>query len=171
MPGVAYWRVDPAEAGQKLIGFLARRLDRKVPKAALQRWIRTGQVRVDGSRAKPGMRLQSGQEIRIPPHDLEISPAPRTPRTDLAILHEAEDLLILDKPAGLPVHPGTGHADSVSSRLKTRFAALPWTPTPAHRLDRDTSGLLATAKSYARLQALHSLWRSGLVRKAYLAWV
>lgn len=170
MTGVSHWRVEPEEAGQKLLQFLARRFSRGIPASALQRWIRTGQVRVDGARAKPNTRLKLGQEIRIPPHDLDQRHASPQPVLGLSVLHEAEDFLVLDKPAGLPTHPGSGHADSVTARLKARFAACSWTPTPAHRLDRDTSGLQVVAKSYARLRELHELWRSGQVRKAYLAW-
>ncbi len=171
MPGVCHWRVDPAEAGQKLLQFLARRFQRSIPAAALQRWIRTGQVRVDGARARPNTRLETGQDIRIPPHDLDENHLLPQPAQELTILHESEDLLLLAKPAGLPVHPGSGHADSISTRLKARYATFPWAPTPVHRLDRDTSGLLAVAKSYARLRELHEFWRTGRVNKAYLAWV
>lgn len=170
MAGVSHWRVAPAEAGQKLLQFLARRFHRDIPLSALQRWIRTGQVRVDGTRSKPGVRLGAGQEIRVPPHELPAK-APTDSEGDLAILEETGDLLILCKPAGLPVHPGSGHADSIAQRLKARYAADVWTPTPAHRLDRDTSGLLAAAKSYRALRELHDLWRAGRVHKAYLAWV
>ncbi len=170
MTGVSHWRVTPAEAGQKLLQFLARRFHRDIPLSALHRWIRTGQVRVDGARAKPGTRLVSGQEIRIPPHQ---SPAKAVAEsaTELAVIEETDDLLIVCKPRGLPVHPGSGHDDSIATRLKARFAASAWTPTPAHRLDRDTSGLLVTAKSYQALRELHDLWRAGRVHKAYLAWV
>jgi 23S rRNA pseudouridine955/2504/2580 synthase len=168
--GVSYWRVEPEEAGQKLLQFLVRRFSRKIPISALQRWIRTGQVRVNGARAKPNTRLECGQEIRIPPHDVDQQHVHPQSGSELSVLHEAEDFLLLDKPAGLPTHPGSGHTDSVATRLKARFAACPWTPTLVHRLDRDTSGLQVVAKSYTRLRELHELWRSGQVRKAYLAW-
>lgn len=171
MPGVSHWRVDPAEAGQKLVRFVDRRFQRAVPLSALQRWIRTGQVRVDGARVRPDTRLGSGQTVRIPPHEPGPQAILRPAAADLTVLHETEDLLILVKPAGLPVHPGSGHADSIAARIRARSKASPWTPTPAHRLDRDTSGLLAVAKSYHRLRQLHESWRSGQVRKAYLAWL
>jgi len=169
--GVSHWRVEPAEAGQKLLQFLARRFERGLPTSALQRWIRTGQVRIDGARAKPNTRLKPGQQIRIPPHDVDPRHIPAQSASELSVLYEAEDFLLLDKPAGLPTHPGSGHADSVATRLRARFAACSWLPTPAHRLDRHTSGLLVVAKSYARLRELHAMWRSGQVCKAYLTWV
>lgn len=177
MPGVQAWTVTQPEAGQKLLQFLHRRLSGAVPRSALQRWIRTGQVRVNGSRAKPGTRLEMDQLVRVPPHDLDEPVALiRSVSNDLidgglAVIHEDTDLLVLAKPKGLPVHSGTGHQDSIIARLQTRFADHPWKPTPVHRLDRDTTGLLVIAKTYSRLQTLHALWRSGGVAKTYLAWV
>lgn len=189
MPGVQVWTVSEPEAGQKLLQFLQRRLAGAVPASALQRWIRTGQVRVNGSRARPGIRLEQDFRVRVPPHDLPESdpsaaavcdnPEPdplaapqKHPRKHpLDAVHEDHDLLVLAKPKGLPVHAGTGHQDSIADRLRSRFAHQPWKPTLVHRLDRDTSGLLVVAKTYARLQNLQSLWRDGQVRKTYLAWV
>ncbi len=177
MPGVQIWTVSEPEAGQKLLQFLQRRLAGAVPASALQRWIRTGQIRVDGSRAKPGTRLDPNSRIRIPPHDLpetgpSAPPIPDGPAAlHLDVVYEDRDLLVLVKPQGLPVHAGTGHQDSVAGRLTSRFADHPWKPALVHRLDRDTSGLLVVAKTYSRLQALQDLWRSEKVRKTYLAWV
>ncbi|WP_161788462.1 RluA family pseudouridine synthase [Desulfonatronum thiodismutans] len=165
------------EAGQKLLQFLQRRLAGAIPASALQRWIRTGQIRVDGSRAKPGTRLDAQQRIRVPPHDLpetgsSVTQVPDCPEAlHLDVVHEDRDLLVLAKPKGLPVHAGTGHQDSIASRLTSRFAEHLWKPALVHRLDRDTSGLLVVAKTYSRLQALQDLWRSEKVRKTYLAWV
>ena len=177
MPGVQVWTVSEPEAGQKLLQFLQRRLAGAIPASALQRWIRTGQVRVNGSRAKPGTRLELNHRIRVPPHDLPEPGPSAAPVLDssehrlLDVAHEDHDLLILAKPKGLPVHAGTGHQDSIVDRLRSRFADHPWKPTLVHRLDRDTSGLLVVAKTYARLLALQSLWRKEQVRKTYLAWV
>ncbi|PTN33954.1 RluA family pseudouridine synthase [Desulfonatronum sp. SC1] len=177
VPGVQVWTVSAPEAGQKLLQFLQRRLAGAVPASALQRWIRTGQVRVNGSRAKPGTRLEANHRVRIPPHDLPEPGPPAAPALDspedrlLHVVHEDYDLLVLAKPKGLPVHAGTGHQDSVADRLRSRFADHPWKPALVHRLDRDTSGLLIVAKTYARLQALQFLWRKGEVRKTYLVWV
>lgn len=176
MPGVTTVRVTRAEEGQKLVAFLRRRVGRDLPQSALLRWIRTGQVRVDGGRKKPFDRLRRDQMVRIPPHDPpqtspakgETPPAPGAP--DLGIVHEDRDLLVLHKPAGLPAHGGTGHTDSVAARLAARHAHAPFTPTLAHRLDRDTSGLLLAAKSYAMLQQLQSAIQDGALEKTYLAW-
>ncbi|SDB17073.1 23S rRNA pseudouridine955/2504/2580 synthase [Desulfonatronum thiosulfatophilum] len=177
MAAVQFWKVSRAEAGQKLLQFLRRRLEGAVPPPALQRWIRTGQVRVDGSRAKPGTRLEEGQEIRVPPYSVEQAAPPGTPGMSASaklkpvVVHEDHDLLVLAKPQGLPVHAGTGHHDSVAAGLAVEFAHSSWKPTLVHRLDRDTSGLLVVAKTYSCLRMLHDQWRAGLVNKSYLAWV
>lgn len=216
--------VTEAEAGQKLLQFLRRRLgpESGVPDSLLHRVIRSGEVRVNGSRAKPFQRVEQGQIIRIPPvrtAEKETSaeknspnksgtgtgpdPLRKTPgersnpdnarqktaknrgsgianRPDEPrVIAETPDLLVLLKPAGLPVHPGTGHADSLTARLAARYANAPFMPTPAHRLDKDTSGILLAAKTYACLARLHELFaeksrdpdRPGSLRKEYLAWV
>jgi len=97
------------------------------------------------------------------------SPASGPPLPD--IVAEVPGLLVLNKPAGLPVQPGSGHTDSVTSRLAAHFAHLPFKPTPAHRLDKDSSGLLLAATSYERLRALHEAFARRTLKKAYLVWV
>jgi len=181
MPGVSVVTVTRAEEGQKLASFLQRRVGRDLPRSALLRWIRTGQVRVDGGRKKPFYRLQQGQEVRIPPYtpsqtrekSSAEAPSPHMsgPERSLHIVHEDPDLLVLAKPAGLPVHGGTGHADSIAARLAARYAESPFTPTLCHRLDRDTSGLLLAAKTYAALRKLNNALAGRHVEKTYLAWV
>jgi len=146
-----------------------------VPRSALMRWIRTGQVRVDKSRCKPFDTLSSGQNVRIPPCSLEpdrpidAEPAPNPFR--LGTVYEDDSLLVLAKPPGLPSQPGSGLTDSVVHRLKKAYAGRAWTPTLVHRLDIDTSGLLLVAKTYASLRHLQDLWSRDAVRKVYLAWV
>ncbi len=167
--------VTPEEAGQKLTGFLARRVGRDVPRSVLMRWIRTGQIRVDGRRAKPFQRLQVGQEVRLPPQAFAEAEAKAlhdpAPAGELEVLLRESDYLALAKPAGLPVHGGTGHTDSVRSRLLGMFPDADFAPTPVHRLDRDTSGVLLVALSYARLREMQELFKAGRVGKEYLAWV
>ncbi|MCM0755960.1 RluA family pseudouridine synthase [Desulfovibrio aminophilus] len=171
MPEVAHLSVSPAEAGQKLLQFLERRLE-GVPRPAIMRWIRTGQVRVDGGRRKPFDRVEAGQTVRVPPHRPgEIAPELPAPTGGLEIIYEDEEILAVAKPAGLPSHAGTGHADSVDARLKARFAGADFAPALAHRLDRDTSGLLLAAKTHTALRRLNELFRQGLAGKTYLAWV
>ena len=165
--------VTQAEAGQKLINFLRRRLKAGVPHSALMRWIRTGQVRVDGHRAKPFLRLAENMIVRIPPHEPGASEPEAGGATSpaLAIVFEDQDLLVIAKPQGLPVHGGSRHTISLHSLLAARHPAATFAPTPAHRLDKDTSGLVLVALSYACLAKLHELMRQRRVAKTYLAWV
>ncbi len=171
MAEVRHLEVSAAEAGQKLLQFLERRLHRGVPRAALLRCIRTGQVRVDGGRRKPFDRLEAGQIVRVPPLDPGEARAPLAVAGELRVLFENEEVIAVAKPAGLAAHPGTGHGDSVDSRLKARFADASFAPALVHRLDRDTSGLLLAAKTHAALRRLTTDFREGRTRKTYLAWV
>lgn len=168
MPGVRRFKVSEAEAGQKLINFLSRRLG-KLPGGLLMRLIRTGQVRVDGGRKKPFSRIAAGQEIRVPPIRLEQSEPPSGP--PLPLVHEDKELLAVNKPAGLPTHPGSGHVESVAGSLKAMFPDDPFAPTPAHRLDKDTTGLLLAARGYEKLVELQELFKRGAPGKFYLAWI
>ena len=167
--------VDPREGGQKLLQFLQRRLD--LPPSLLHRWIRTGLVAAgDAVRLPPfalGMSRRSkaagslsspapGQEPR--PRAQALPPLPRP-------LLQDGDLWVFCKPAGLPTHPGTGHEDSLSSRLAARAGDAPFKPTPVHRLDKDTSGILLVAASFSVLRELTTALRERRMKKEYLAWV
>lgn len=180
--------VDPREGGQKLLQFLQRRLD--LPPSLLHRWIRTGQVRINGGRAKPFGLVAAGDSVRLPPFALGMSrrskatggqPSPEqghAPRPRAQALPPAPrplqkdgDLWVFCKPAGLPTHPGTGHEDSLSSRLAAEAGDAPFKPTPVHRLDKDTSGILLVAASFAILRELTTALRERQMKKEYLAWV
>jgi 23S rRNA pseudouridine955/2504/2580 synthase len=174
---VQTFTVTVEEAGQKLLQYLSRRLGAGVPQAALQRFIRTGQVRVDSRRSKPFARLDPGQLVRVPPHETgeaaepPASTEPALARFNLDILHEDADLLVVIKPAGLAVHPGSGQPVALTTLLAARQPDAPFRPTPAHRLDRDTTGVLLVAKSYRALRAIHEAMAAGTIGKDYLAWV
>jgi 23S rRNA pseudouridine955/2504/2580 synthase len=173
LPALCTLAVSAEEAGQKVLQLLARRLG--LAHAMLHRWIRTGQVRCNGSRVKAFERVETGDRIRVPPFALRMACVPATnaapglPLPD--IVAELPGLLVLNKPAGLPVQPGSGHTDSVTSRLAAHLAHLPFKPTPAHRLDKDSSGLLLVAASYERLRSLHEAFVRRTLKKTYLAWV
>lgn len=160
--------VGPEENGRKLTTFLEARLGH-LPAGLLMRLVRSGQVRIDGRRCKPFDRVATGQKVRIPPVTIERGEEPAAPLAGLDIVHEDADMLVVDKPSGLPVHPGTGWTDSVHDRLKRRFDGQVFTPVPVHRLDRDTSGLLLCARTHDFLRAMHEAWPA--VTKAYLCWV
>lgn len=171
---VRHVTVTRAEAGQKLVRFLERRLP-GIPRSALMRWIRTGQVRLDKKRRKPFDTVREGQDVRIPPHEAQSSdnilPKNETPPKKLDIIFQNRDMLAVNKPAGLPVQPGTGHTDSVVTRLRAMFSGADFLPAPVHRLDRDTTGVLLAGASHAALKGLSRDFAEGRVHKTYLAWV
>jgi len=166
--GVRHLEVSPEEAGQKLLQFLARRLGPDVPGSLLLRLIRSGQVRVDSARKKPFDRLLAGQTVRLPPIRTT-APAPAPALPTLAILAQGPGWIAVAKPAGLPTQPGTGHTDAASTRLAAMFPGATFTPTPAHRLDRDTSGILLAGTSYQGLRSLQQAFAAHSLRKLYLA--
>lgn len=166
--------IHDAESGQKLLAYLQG----KMPDAAaamLHKWIRTGQVRRNGRRCKPFERISAGDAIRLPPMAAHMLGRPReVPETACDALHvigTIGDILAIDKPSGLPTHGGTGHADSVADRLDKYFGNAFFRPVPAHRLDRETSGVLLAATSFESLLYLQGCFREHTADKRYLAWV
>ncbi len=164
--------IQSDEAGRRIDNFLIARL-KGVPKSRIYRMLRTGEVRVNKGRVKPQYRLRCGDVVRLPPVVLE----ERTAHPGVArgmgrrledrVLYEDEVLLVLDKPAGMPVHGGSGLEGGViealrSVRPEARFLEL------VHRLDRDTSGCLLIAKKRPALRALHAQMRQNAVDKRYL---
>jgi 23S rRNA pseudouridine955/2504/2580 synthase len=169
----AYTVVVPEErADQRLDNFLATRL-KGVPKSLIYRLLRTGQVRVNGRRAKPDQRLNSGDGVRIPPVRVAERDEPVPPpssqlgRIEAAIIHEDREFLVLDKPSGIASHGGSGISFGAIELLR---AARPRdTLELAHRLDRDTSGILVLTRKRSALTALQTEIREGRVEKSYLA--
>jgi 23S rRNA pseudouridine955/2504/2580 synthase len=147
-----------------------------VPRSRIFRLVRRGEVRVNGKRAGPEQRLTAGDNLRLPPVREATSPAEDAPRrvpkglieaVERAVIHEDERLLVLDKPAGLAVHGGSGLSFGVIEALRASRPAE--TLELAHRLDRDTSGCLMVARRNSALRLLHALLRDGAVQKSYLA--
>lgn len=165
--------IDGQRAGQRLDNFLSGQL-KGLPKGRLYRMIRQGEVRVNRRRAGPDYRLQEGDVVRVPPAVLpgQAVIAPSTSYLDVlkaAILHDDERMLVLNKPAGMAVHAGSGTPfgiiEAMSSLYPEHELGL------AHRLDRETSGCLVLAKNPAYLRHLHQVFRHGQVQKRYLALV
>lgn len=172
--GPREWVVDAEQAGQRIDNWLLARL-KGVPKSHVYRILRRGEVRVNKGRIRPEYRLAAGDVVRVPPVRMgtEAPAAPGVParlQADLAarVLYEDGDLLVLDKPAGLAVHGGSGVSLGAIEALRAlrpqaRFLEL------VHRLDRETSGCLLVAKRRAALRRLHEQLRAGAVEKRYLA--
>lgn len=171
--------VNEKESGQKLLRFLERRL--KLPASLLHRWIRTGQIRLNGSRCKPFDRVKEGDLVRLPPFalsmaaetcaDQDLDSAENVMERSVEILDIWNDIWAINKPSGLPVQSGTGHEDSISVRLAARSGPDFFKPAPAHRLDRDTSGILLAGASFEALRGLQEEFREGKIHKEYLVWV
>ncbi|CAM5780157.1 RluA family pseudouridine synthase [Castellaniella caeni] len=169
-PAVRHVLVDAESAGQRLDNFLLR-VVKGVPKSHLYKAIRDGQVRVNKGRCKAETRLASGDSVRIPPLRLPAPDArPPVPAAHFPVLYEDAHLLVIDKPSGVAVHGGSGISFGVIEQLRAarpdeRLLEL------AHRLDRETSGVLMVARSRKALVALHDMMRQSLGRKQYLALV
>jgi 23S rRNA pseudouridine955/2504/2580 synthase len=173
--GVRHLEVDSEAAGTRLDQFLMRLLP-SVPRSRIFRIVRKGEVRVNGKRAGPEHRLQERDTVRVPPVRIEAEPAPGQPprvsnrvleAVSAAIISEDDRLLVLDKPAGVAVHGGSGVSFGVIEALR---ASRPKEELElVHRLDRETSGCLLVARKRSALRTLHELMREGKVEKRYLA--
>ena len=170
--GVRKVLVPEAREGQRIDNFLATQL-KGVPKSLVYRLLRTGQVRINGKRAKPDARVSEGDEVRIPPvrtatpGSEATAPTSLIQRAENAIVFEDADYLVLDKPAGLASHGGSGINFGAIELLR---AARPNESLElVHRLDRDTSGILVLARKRSALLDVQELIRSGDVTKQYLA--
>lgn len=173
-PQVQQIEVGERGDGQRLDNFLGRILG-DVPRSHLFRVIRKGEVRVNGKRAKADTRLQASDIVRVPPVRVGADAPPRKAPGGLvesvadAVIHEDPRLLVVNKPAGVAVHGGSGVSFGVIEALR---AARPAEELElAHRIDRETSGILLVSRRPAALRALHALMREGRVEKRYLALV
>lgn len=170
-PAVQREVIAEDDSRQRVDNYLVRRC-KGVPKSHLYRILRSGEVRVNGGRVAPDYRLQTGDELRIPPLRLAKRSGVLVPRSTrrFGVLHEDDALIVLNKPAGVAVHGGSGISFGVIEQLRqqrpeARFLEL------VHRLDRETSGLLLVAKKRTALAALHAQLREGAILKTYTALV
>ncbi|XOV81600.1 MAG: RluA family pseudouridine synthase [bacterium] len=164
---------DPEDVGQRIDNFLLRRL-KGVPRQYVYRILRRGEVRVNGGRIKAGYRMQMQDRVRIPPTRARAA-LPVEYSADIAqtlqasVIFEDADFLILNKPAGVAVHGGSSIRSGVVEILRDVYA------NPrlelVHRLDRDTSGVLALAKKRSALQVAQAAFRERRVKKIYELYV
>ncbi len=172
-PRLVTLAVDAAVAGTRLDRWLADRLP-ELSRARLQALIGAGCVRVDGALRKAAARLRGGERVEVdvpPPAAEELVPEPAA----LSIVFEDDHVLVLDKPAGVVVHPGAGHArGTLAAALLAHAPAIagvggPRRPGIVHRLDKDTSGLLVVAKNRVAYDALVAQLAGRSVTRGYLA--
>ncbi|MCJ8509614.1 RluA family pseudouridine synthase [Rhizobium lemnae] len=178
MAGIEHMRVDADEAGMRLdrwfkihypgLGF-----------GALQKLLRSGQIRVDGGRVKSDTRVQPGQMVRVPPMDVDpkIKSGPIAGK-DLRhgddaqllarmLLHEDDKVFVLNKPAGLAVQGGSGVTRHIDKMLDAWVSQKGEKPRLVHRLDRDTSGVLVIARTRGAAQKLTAAFRERDTKKTY----
>jgi 23S rRNA pseudouridine1911/1915/1917 synthase len=161
--------VGPEHAGERLDVFLAGAAGSR---AAAQRLIDAGLVLVDGERRPKRHAVAPGERIAVQPAPERV--APQVPDATFGVAYEDDHLLVIDKPAGVVVHPARGHsAGTLAQALAGRIAggADPRRAGIVHRLDRDTSGLLVAARTDAAYEALKELLRRRAITREYLALV
>lgn len=163
--------IGSEEAGQRVDNYLLRVL-KGVPRSRVYRILRRGEVRVNRGRIRADYRLQAGDQVRIPPVRTGNAtvPGPVSPGTRLndAVLFEDQRIIVLNKPAGMAVHGGSGLSYGVIEALRAERPEAPYLEL-VHRLDRETSGCLLVAKRRSELRLIHQLMRTGEVQKHYLA--
>jgi len=165
--------IDEDSNDQRIDNFLIKRL-KGVSRNHIYRYLRSGQVRINGKRVKASYRLQEGDMVRIPPiikrNDKPTNKISESRFTSFDILFQDESLLVINKPAGMAVHGGSNVSFGVIEQLRAqnpnwKFLEL------VHRLDRDTSGTLLLAKKRAALVELHRQIREREMEKRYLVLV
>lgn len=183
MSGVQTIRIGDDEGDQRLDRWLKKKFPH-LGQIAIEKLCRTGQIRIDGGRVKPATRIETGQEVRIPPlPDAAPVPArtkdrpigPRVSENDshmiqAAVLWKDEHVIALNKPPGLPSQGGSGqgerHVDGLTTALMFGYKDR---PKLVHRLDKDTSGVLLLARTDRVARALSEAFRSRTTRKIYWA--
>ncbi len=169
--GVRKVRVDQERAGQRIDNFLRGELP-GVPKGRVYRLLRRGEVRVNGGRIRAEYKLREGDEVRIPPARVTTGGPPPPDRLASQmlehVLYEDKRLLVINKPAGMAVHGGSGISHGVVELLRHARPDLKDLGL-VHRIDRETSGCLVMAKRRSALRELHERFREGKVAKNYLA--
>jgi len=169
--GVRKVRIDQDRAGQRIDNFLRNELP-GVPKGRVYRLLRRGEVRVNGGRIRAEYKLREGDEVRIPPARVTTGgpPPPVRKAGEMLehVLYEDKRLLVINKPAGMAVHGGSGISHGVVELLRHARPDLRDLGL-VHRIDRETSGCLVLAKRRSALRELHARFREGQVEKNYLA--
>ena len=166
---VQFITITDEESGQRIDNYLLR-ICKGVPKSHIYRVLRSGEVRVNKGRIDQTYRLMGGDVVRLPPIRVAEKVESTAPGAEFEILFEDSHLLVINKPAGVAVHGGSGISYGVIEQLRAarpdaKFLEL------VHRLDRDTSGILLLAKKRSALTNLHEQIRAGQPDKRYLVLV
>ena len=163
--------VPPALGGLRLDQALAR-LFPQYSRNRLQAWLKSGHITVDGKRLTPDRAVTGGERVALRPPRLPDAAAPQAQRMPLKVVYEDAELIVIDKPAGLVVHPGAGQPDrTLLNALLAHAPTLAAVPRAGivHRLDKDTSGLLVVAKTVSAQAELVKQLAERSMRRVYLA--
>ncbi|KTD46446.1 RluA family pseudouridine synthase [Legionella quateirensis] len=172
MSEVSYKEIGNEEEGQRLDNYLIRIL-KGVPKSHIYRIIRGGEVRINKKRSQASSRLHAGDIVRIPPirtsdsKEVFVGDA-LAKRLNECIIFEDPCLLVINKPAGIAVHGGSGLSLGVIEALRKTRPDLPYLEL-VHRLDKDTSGCLLLAKKRSTLRSIQALLEAREIQKTYWA--
>jgi 23S rRNA pseudouridine955/2504/2580 synthase len=167
--------IQPEQVGQRIDNFLISQF-KGVPKSRIYRCLRRGEVRVNKARVAANYRLQRDDRVRLPPLRVSHPSIKETPASfklrqiEQSLLYEDKNLLFLNKPAGIPVHSGSGVSYGVIEILRALRPQSPFLEL-VHRLDRETSGCLIIAKNRSILRTLHLMQREHQIQKRYFALV
>ncbi len=166
---VQFREITSEESGQRIDNFLFR-IFKGVPKSHVYRILRSGEVRINKGRIDQTYRLNQGDIVRIPPLKISAKEEKHIPGRTFDVLYEDDSILVINKPAGVAVHGGSGVSFGVIEQLRAanpnaRFLEL------VHRLDKETSGILVLAKKRSALVKLHEQVRAGSIDKRYQALV
>lgn len=170
--------VNDKEGGVRLDRWVKRRMP--MTQGELEKLLRKGQIRVDGAKAKSNTRLEAGMEVRLPPYTPKADSgeawiAPKKPNSKALaflrplILHEDDDMFVLNKPAGIAVQGGTNQGGRHIDGMLDALSDGEYRPRLVHRLDKETSGLLVIARNPAAASQLGELFRSREMNKIYWA--
>lgn len=159
--------IGEEEGGQRLDNYLFR-ICKGIPKSHVYRILRSGEVRINSGRVTAAYRLQAGDLVRLPPMRYAANEAEEASeevrgqalKADLPVLYEDDALVVINKPAGIAVHGGSGVSFGVIEALRQQRPQAKFLEL-AHRLDRETSGILLVAKKRSALTALHDMFREG----------
>ena len=162
----------PRELGGLRFDQALARLFPQYSRNRLQAWLKTGHIRLDGKSAEARHAVTGGEQVVLEPPPVPDAAAPKAQRMPLKIVHEDAELIVIDKPAGLVVHPGAGQPDrTLLNALLAHAPKLAGVPRAGivHRLDKDTSGLLVVAKTVEAQSSLAAQLASRSMRRLYLA--
>ena len=178
-----WWLVEvpESEAGSRLDRFL-RRIVPGLTQGPVEKMLRSGLIRLDGAKARPASRLESGQTVRLPPHLRDTAGPRQTPDTpaatprlradfDRMIVAEEDDWIVINKPSGLAVQGGSGTHRHIDGMLQALAGDSSDRMRLVHRIDRDTSGLLLLARGRAAARRLTAAFAGRDMEKTYLALV